>query len=152
LADEIGQLYRSSDIRLTLFMQTMNGRLRFVVLSSVSPALTSPMTSPARHLHQQQQEMLKRSNNYANEEEESRSLSTPPLPMSTADQQTQQFIKAEPMSPSATAGRQRHVTSAGQGQTQGQGRTTAAAGLAIQGQFQRHTDCRHVNALRGRSN
>jgi len=115
-------------------------------LNSVSPALTSPMTSPVRHLNHQQLEMLMQGSrpSYANEEEESRSLSTPPLPMKVASE-TQQFIKAEPMSP----GRQGHLTSAGQGQTQSQDQTTAVTEMARHGRLQTHTDCRdsHVKAL-----
>ena len=94
--------------------EAMTGCLRFD-WNSVSPVLTSEMTSPVRHLHhhqQQHQDVLRGRNDDGGDDD--RSLSTPPLPV-TSDRQ--HFIKAEPMSPSAA--QPCHVTS-GQGYCQGQ--------------------------------
>jgi len=105
-------------------------------LNSVSPALTSQMTSPVRHHHHHHQDMMRRRNDDNDNES---SLSTPPLPITDR----QQFIKAEPLSPSASAAAHpRHVTSVpacrqGQGQTQGQWREEEDAVL---------TSCRCVGA------
>ena len=105
--------------------------------NSVSPAVTSQMTSPPVHRHhQRQQQMLTR----RDDEDDERSLSTPPLPFAAAADQ-RQYIKDEPASPSS-ASRHPHVTCVGhcqgQGQPQGQGqvRDAAAASPSDQRQFE----------------
>jgi len=97
-------------------------------------SVSSRMTSPLRHLHHhhQQETSTRRSDdidNHNHDDDES-SLCTPPLPVSS---EPQQFIKAEPMSPSAS--QHRHVTSA---QGHRQGHNTEAAALSSRGHCEGH--------------
>jgi len=85
--------------------------------------------------------MLSRRNNNNDNDDES-SLSTPPLPIASDHHHHEQFIKAEPMSPSAA--QHRHVTS-GQGHRQGQGQCETQGHR--QGQGQTGSEGRDVAAM-----